>query len=155
MKLSIRKAGPEADPILRALFARYLDVMAEWFEFEAATAYDDAHIWATGNHVYLASLDGTPIGFALTGPAPKWAAVLEVHEFFVLPEFHRQGAGQQLAAFVWSQHPGDWLVRVLTANTGAVAFWESAISRSSGGTFRADDQQVDGRTWRFFRFYAS
>jgi predicted acetyltransferase len=96
--------------------------MAEWFEFDAATAYDSSFQWERGCIAYLATLDERPAGFALIGPA-EGGAIHDVHEFFVLPESQRSGVGRAMAVRVWDEHAGEWRVRVIEANSSATAFW--------------------------------
>jgi predicted acetyltransferase len=157
--LAISKIGPESDAILRELFGHYLRDMSEWFQLETKDdgtyAYDISSIWDKGYGVYLATADESPAGFALVGSAGEWLGIADthdVHEFFVHRQFRRHGFGQKMAAFLWNEHPGEWLVRVLTANGTAVAFWRSAVANYSRGSYREDGHIVNERPWRFFRF---
>ena len=127
--LSISKIGPEFDVALRDLFQHYMRDMSEWFE---ANACDASAILEKGYDAYLAKVGDSPAGFALVGSAGEWAggmSAYDVHEFFVLREFRRRGVGHSMAALIWDERPGPWLVRVLEANGPAVLFWRNAISR--------------------------
>jgi predicted acetyltransferase len=155
INLTIAKIGPESDDFLRNLFQRYLHDMAQWFDVEAepdgSYAYDFSSIWKNYD-VYLAKVDDANAGFALVGSAAEWIAdsyARDVHEFFVMHEFRRAGVGQRMATCVWNKYPGEWLVRVLEANTPAVLFWRASVSHYS---HKEETHHVGGRPWRFFRF---
>lgn len=161
--LSISKIGPESEVLLRNLFQHYLHDMAEWFAIDTqpdgSYAYDTSPIWESYD-VYLAKTGDSIAGFALIGSAAEWlgnTGVHDVHEFFVIRRFRRNGFGQSMATFLWNQRPGEWLVRVLEANAPAVLFWRKAIasySRASyqPASYQEEERIVDGRPWRFFRF---
>lgn len=161
-QLSISKIGPESDVLLRNLFEHYCHDMAEWFEIDTKAdgsySYDTASVWNRGYDAHLARVGDSIAGFALVGSASEWlgdANGYDVHEFFVIRRYRRSGLGQRMAALVWNEHPGEWLVRVLEANAPAVLFWRSAISRHSGGLYEEEGRMVKGRPWRFFRFLSN
>jgi predicted acetyltransferase len=157
--LSVSKIGPESQAALQNLFEHYLHDMAEWFEVDTKPAgghaYDTSSIWENGCDAYLAKLGDSPVGFAVVGSAVEWLGDIgahDVHEFFVIRGFRRSGVGQRMAAVLWDERPGNWLVRVLEANAPAVHFWRSAISTHSRGSYEEEGRIVNGRSWRFFRF---
>ena len=122
--------------------------MAEWFEVDS---YDVPAIWAKGYDVYLVKVGDSLAGFAIVGSID---GAHDVHEFFVTRSFRRSGVGQRVATLLWDERPGEWLVRVLEANAGAVLFWRTAITNYSGGSYAEESRAVKGRPWRFFRFAA-
>jgi predicted acetyltransferase len=144
--VSISKIGPESETVLQTLFDEYLRDMGEWFEVDS---YDVSALWRNGYDVYLANVDDSLAGFAIVG---SLEGANDVHEFFVNRAFRRSGVGQRIATLLWEERPGDWLVRVLEANAGAVVFWRTSISKYSGGSYAEDGRIVKGRPWRFFRF---
>ncbi len=153
------KIGPESEIVLRNMFEHYLHDMSEWFEVntkaDGSYSYDTSLIWKNGYDAYLAKVDGSIAGFALVGSAVEWLGDVgahDVHEFFVLRRFRRSGCGLSMATLLWKERPGEWLVRVLEANTPAVHFWRAAISSYSHGSYREEGCVVNGRPWRFFRF---
>lgn len=158
-QLSISKIGPESDPILRNLFEHYCHDMAEWFEIDTQAdgsySYDTSWIWEHGHDVYLAKVGGSLAGFAVAGSAPDWLGDPgrhDVHEFFIIRRYRRSGFGLKMAALVWNEHPGDWLVRVLEANAPAISFWRNAISTYSRAVYQEERRMVKERPWRFFSF---
>jgi predicted acetyltransferase len=157
--LAIARIGSESDVLLRNLFEHYCHDMSEWFdvdtEADGSYSYDTASVWAGEQEVYLARVGAAIAGFALIGSAAGWLGDIgarDVHEFFVLRRFRRRGIGKQMAALLWNEHRGEWLVRVLEANAPAVFFWRTAISGYSGGSYQEERRLVDGRSWMFFRF---
>jgi predicted acetyltransferase len=101
--LSISKVGPEAEKVLRNLFEHYLHDMSEWFEIntkaDGSYSYDTASIWKDGYDAYLAKIGDSITGFALVGSAAEWLGDIggyDVHEFFVLRRFRRNGIGQRM-----------------------------------------------------------
>jgi predicted acetyltransferase len=157
--LAISRIGPESDVLLRNLFEHYCHDMSEWFdvdtEADGSYSYDTASVWASEQEVYLATVDTSIAGFALIGSGADWlgdTGARDVHEFFVLRKFRRRGVGKQMAALLWNEHPGEWLVRVLEANAPAVLFWRTAISSYSTGSYEEERRVIDERSWIFFRF---
>jgi len=157
--LSISKIGPESDAVLRNLFEHYLHDMAEWFEIDTQAdgsySYDTSSVWENGYDAYLAKVGDSLTGFALVGSATEWLGDVgahDVHEFFVIRGFRRNGIGQRMATALWNERPGEWLVRVLELNAPAVLFWRTAISSYSLGSYEEQGCIVKGRPWRFFRF---
>ncbi|MEZ4863860.1 MAG: GNAT family N-acetyltransferase [Caldilineaceae bacterium] len=110
---------------------------------------------------FLIQQECTPIGFALVKRGSALAGDLEamdLAEFFILRSFRRSGIGRQAAHQVWDRFPTPtrWLVRVLTVNTPALAFWEAAIGPYTQGEYvREQIRQHDytpPREWVIFRF---
>jgi len=157
--LVISKIGPESDVLLRNLAEHYCYDMSEWFDVDTAAdgrySYDTGSVWMEGYDAYLARVDDSLAGFALIGSAAEWlgdVSTRDVHEFFIMRKFRRRGIGRGMATFLWNEHPGEWLVRVLDANAPAVTFWRGGISSYSAGLYGEVEHIVNGRLWKFFRF---
>jgi len=85
--------------------------------------YLDAYWTEPQRHPFLFRLDEKWVGFALVlSGAPH-----DMAEFFVLRKYRRHGVGDVAAREVFARFPGEWQVRQMTANTGAIAFWRRAI----------------------------
>ncbi len=160
--LAISEIGPESDRLLRNLCEHYVYDMSEWFqidtEADGSYSYDTATIWKGGYHVYLAKAGDVIAGFAIVGPAAGWlgdSSAHDVHEFFILRRFRRNGFGQQFAAQLWGECRGEWLVRVLEANTPAVHFWRAAIGKCGWAGYSEEIRIVNGQRWRFLRFQSA
>ncbi len=157
--LVISKIGPESDALLRNLFEHYCYDMSAEFEVDTGAdgrySYDTASLWTKGYDVYLAKVGDSIAGFAIIGSGDEWLGAIgahDVHEFFIMRKFRRSGFGQSMATFLWNEHSGEWLVRVLEANELAISFWRTAIARYSLGSYQEEQNVVHGRRWRFFRF---
>ena len=160
--LAISKIGPESDVLLRNLFEHYCYDMSEWFGLDTGAdgrySYDTASVWETGYGAYLAKVGDSIAGFALIGSGGEWLGDIgahDVHEFFIMRKFRRQSVGRSMATFLWNEHPGEWLVRVLEANAPAITFWRGEISNYSLGSYREEQHIVNGRPWKFFRFVSN
>ena len=160
--LVISKIGPGSDVLLRNLFEHYCHDMSEWFELDTGVdgrySYDTASVWEKGYDAYLAKVGDSIAGFALIGSGREWLDDIgahDVHEFFIMRKFRRHGVGRSMATFLWNEHPGEWLVRVLEANAPAITFWRGEISIYSLGSYREEQHIVNGRPWKFFRFVSN
>jgi predicted acetyltransferase len=94
-------------------------------------------------------------GFALVtrgSPASSDPDVLDMAEFFVLRRFRRSGVGRSAATQLWRSLPGTWVVRVLLANTGALAFWTALTSQFAGDALRELEHPNQPDKWRVFAF---
>ena len=82
--------------------------------------------WLQGEyHAVLFELDGQPVGYALFRQDPEY---VYLRQFFVKPEFRRQGIGRATIEWlhqnVWGNAPRIRL-EVLVGNHGGIAFWRS------------------------------
>jgi len=85
---------------------------------------------------FLFRLNSRIAGFALVtrgSPATADSQEFDLAEFFVLRSYRRSGIGRIAASLLFDYLPGHWVVRVSEANSAAVPFWESTISRYTRG----------------------
>jgi predicted acetyltransferase len=127
--------------------------MSEWFELDTGAdgrySCDTASVWEKGYDAYLAKVGDSIAGFALIGSGGEWLGDIgahDVHEFFIMRKFRRHGVGRSMATFLWNEHPGEWLVRVLEANAPAITFWRGEIATYSLGSYREEQHIVNGRS---------
>ncbi len=104
-------------------------------------------------HVFLVKVDGKIAGFALVDePPPNQAEkYIEMAEFFVLRKFRKSGIGEYFARQLFDRYRGKWLVREISTNTGAIAFWRKIIGRYTNDQFA--EQVWEGRRLRGFTQY--
>ena len=104
---------------------------------------------------FLIHCDGRIGGFILVtrgSPAVPDPNVLDVAEFFVLRQFRRAGIGREAASLLWRRLRGEWIVRVLETNEGALAFWRDTIATFTGGQFGEQPLRREPNDWRVFSF---
>jgi predicted acetyltransferase len=94
-------------------------------------------------------------GFVLAkrgSPVSDDPEVLDVVEFFVLPQWQREGIGRAAARRLWLRLPGSWTVRVSEGNLGALGFWSGVVAEATLGA--AVESRRPGRShpWRVFAF---
>jgi len=109
------------------------------------------------HHPFLIRAGNEIAGFAMVRPYPDEPDRMEIGEFFVLRKFKRRGIGREAAYRLFDRFQGEWLVRVLDENTGALCFWEAVIDE-----YTQDDHQRCSETYecphsgtwpmQFFRF---
>jgi predicted acetyltransferase len=109
------------------------------------------------HHPYLITVDGRVGGFAMVRPCPDDVGRKEIGEFFVLRKFQGRGVGTASAFWLFDVHPGQWLVRVLDANTQACRFWEKVIAAYTEKRFSQTSEQYEcphSGKWpmQFYRF---
>ncbi|MET0794374.1 MAG: GNAT family N-acetyltransferase [Polyangiaceae bacterium] len=94
-------------------------------------------------------------GFALItrgSPASDDPDVFDVAEFFVLRRYRRSGVGRRAIVQVWDRFPGQWIVRVSEANTGALPFWGRVIAEYTRGIAGESQRAGTSGAWRVFSF---
>jgi ribosomal protein S18 acetylase RimI-like enzyme len=108
-----------------------------------------SYLGVGGHPTVMAHVDGEPAGFIRAGRmAEPLAEGADGHIFalYVLRRFHRRGIGRRLmslAAAEWLEEGGKaFSVGVLTANQGALAFYEALGARY----LRGDSYEWDGHT---------
>ncbi|MGF1908301.1 GNAT family N-acetyltransferase [Vibrio kasasachensis] len=146
--------------ILDNLFPYYVYDMSEFmgwdpdadgcytFKVESLDPYWQAH-----DHTpYFIYWRDQLAGFVLVRKYPTKQAIFDVEQFFVLRKFKGKGVGRNAFLQVVDRHPGCWQVRVLKENSGALAFWQSAVSDIVGDDFKIElDNDVD-LEMHFIRF---
>ena len=82
------------------------------------------HYWTEAErHPFLFKVNGRFAGFAFVRAGKPH----DMAEFFVMRKYRRSGVGLDAARAVFAKFPGEWQVRELAANEGAIAFWRIAI----------------------------
>ena len=83
--------------------------------------------WREPRHwPFWAIANGRQVGFALICFVPEEQA-MRVAEFYIAPEYRRDGVGTTFARALLARHPGPWRIRQIAANTAAVAFWRNVV----------------------------
>ncbi len=155
-------ATPDTAPLLSNLLALYMQDMSEIFPVAVGAdgrfEYGNLPLYWSEPHRRFAFLirSGPQLaGFALAtrgSPASDDPTVLDVAEFFVLPDWRRTGVGRQAAFLLWDRLPGQWVVRVSEANRTALPFWQAAVRQYTDGAFSEMVRPGDPHGWRVFTF---
>lgn len=58
-----------------------------------------------------------------------------IAEFYVIPDFRRQGIGERAAELAFRQFPGKWEVSQMEANQPAIRFWRKVIGDATKGKY--------------------
>lgn len=100
--------------------------------------------------LYIIRADNTPIGFVIicanAARLPD-GVEFEMMDFYIAPNYRRQGVGRRAARAALDLHHGTWVVYQLDANTPARCFWQQVLSDYTGGRF----ENLDGGTQQRFR----
>jgi predicted acetyltransferase len=160
--LHIARADRSHSATLVPLLEQYCRDMRQWLAVDSdrtgSFTYPLEAAWNEGTHVYLAYADESPVGFALVGSAQRHVGdpgAKDMVEFFVARHVRRNGFGRTMAAQIWQQYPGSWLVRVYQGNAPAMRFWEPAISTHTSGHYREEVRSIAGKPWSYFTFAAT
>ncbi|WP_109315366.1 GNAT family N-acetyltransferase [Pseudovibrio ascidiaceicola] len=147
-------------PVLTNLFQLYLYDMSKYMHWPVSAAggfeFDEnivlAYFHEAGHHPYFIMQAGEIAGFALVRQYPYDATLIDMGQFFVLGKFTRQRLGQEALKTCLKLHPGDWQVRVLSKNAGALAFWTKTISELTNATHRTCSGDYQGTEMTFLHF---
>lgn len=159
MNVLVRSAKRAQAPQLAELLQDYL---REFATFESVDQDESgqyvypylAHYWEDPNrYPFLFWLDERPVGFALLRhdmDPSTGRQVMDLAEFFVIPDVRRSGLGQAAAHRLWDLFPGPWTLRVLRSNKNAQPFWRKVISRYTGSRYH--EQPPEGFAGGFYTF---
>jgi len=160
--VSLQRATPDVDSLLRNLLELYVHDLSEIFPVEIGKdgrfGYEKLRLYWEEPAVRQAFLikSGTRVaGFAFVtrgSPASDDPDVLDVAEFFVLRGYRRSGVGRQAAPMLWDSVPGQWVVRVSEANRAGLPFWREVIGSYTSGVFVESTRPGDPHGWRIFTF---
>lgn len=150
MEIDVRTAKTREQHIVENLMQLYLHDFSEFEDLEIQEdgqyVYDFLEqYWQNPNrYPFLFRHDNKIAGFALIRYDVDFRSMsdqMEMIEFFVLRSVRRQGVGRAAATRLWDLFPGRWSLRVLTANTGALAFWRTIIADYTGGKFNEHKEE--------------
>jgi predicted acetyltransferase len=161
-EVALELATADSAPVLSNLLELYIHDLSEIFAVEVGAdgrfGYERlAGYWADPDNrlAFLIRYRARLAGFVLVtrgSPATEDPAVFDVAEFFILRYCRRSGIGGRAASQLWSQLPGQWIVRVSEANHAGVGFWERTIQEYTGGAFLQREYRGKGHRFRVFSF---
>lgn len=100
-------------------------------------------------HPFFIVTGGRRVGFVLVREIEA-SGVMQMAEFYVLPELRRSGVGRAALGEVWRRFPGPWELQVHLRNRAGIAFWSRCIGEFAAGPVRAREVlEEDGRRLQF------
>ncbi|MBW3698239.1 GNAT family N-acetyltransferase [Vibrio sp. T187] len=159
MLVELKPITKESRIILENLFPYYIYDMSEFMRWNpderGLFTYNndnfDKYWLDEGHHPFFIYADGELAGFVLIRPYPQQPSTYDIEQFFVLRKFSGRGVGKLAFNKVVNTFPGQWQVRVLLENLGALSFWKSVISKVDQGYQYHQALDVD-LTMHFFHF---
>lgn len=168
MNVQLRPIAQHEQGIFLNIYQFYIFDMSRFFEkhlapnglFDFDTTQFDLY-WNSDKHwPYFITVDNRIAGFCLVRWYPEALAVepstsgqrYDIEQFFVLNHYKHQGVGAQAFKLAINLHPGDWLIRVLAANTPALKFWQRSITAITGHPCAPIPTQEHGTAMNFFYF---
>jgi predicted acetyltransferase len=127
--VDVRDATIDEKPVLRQLLELYCHDFSELNGADVDERgvyrypYLDNYWTEPERHPFLIRVDGRLAGLAFV----RAGSPHDMAEFFIMRKYRRGGIGVEAARAVFARFPGEWQVRELAANVGAVAFWRRAI----------------------------
>ena len=123
--MELRRAGPSDLPVLAELNHQLIRDEGHRNQMTVSELEGRLQAWLDGEYqVHIFQLDSVIVGYALYR---EDGASIYIRQFFVRPEFRRQGHGRQafewLAQHVW--HDRRLRLDVLVGNQAAIAFWRA------------------------------
>jgi predicted acetyltransferase len=83
-----------------------------------------------GRYPYYIKQESIVVGFVLVRTVFDEDGIFyQVSDFYVKPEFQRQGLGEDAVSLLWKKYPGAWELYVLRKNLGARHFWNHCSDR--------------------------
>ena len=136
-----RHVRPAAD-WLRAVYPHYLQDLTRYeptlYTRDArGNWHPDLLYWwldETNGLPLVTSLNGKRIGFVFLNTTQHYRnlrADLKLAEFFILPDFRRQGLGRSVVERLAEIYGGIWEVEAIRANLPAVRFWQGFIEKQA------------------------
>ncbi len=143
MDITLHKVGIESKCIIENLFPFYLYDMSEYmgwaankdgtFRFKESLI---ASYWTEADHTpYIIKANGELAGFTMVRVYPGTENLQDIGQFFILRKFKRKGVGQAVLKLLLRKYPGDWQIRALVENSGAIKFWKRSIEALVGDNY--------------------
>lgn len=152
MAIEVREAAKDEQALIETLLDQYLQESSPFREV-AVGATDAAgypylpYYWSEVDRLPFTIWSNNELaGFALIrriGDDHGW--VMQVAEFFIKPEYRRQGIGQAAAAALWKQFPGRWELQVMKGNRAAIEFWSTCVKAQAQGWHMNEILADDGQ----------
>ena len=86
--------------------------------------------WTDKNRIPLKLTKGKDwLGFALINDyAIIPTNTISIAEFYIIPEYRKQGLGRYFANDILQKYNGNWEIRTQISNNQAIQFWDKVVS---------------------------
>ena len=159
MTVQVLRASESEASIIEALLDDYLLELVGHREIPvgATDAVSYPYLWLywsePDRYPFTIWIDGTLAGFALIHRVKDTTAdVMQLAEFFIVPEKRRQGIGEVAVQKLWGKFPGKWELQVHIRNTAAIAFWSRCIKEHAGKNYEVEEIMANDGRRLFFHF---
>ncbi len=160
MNIQLIRIEENARHVLENLFGYYIYDMSEYMGWnpnqDGKFTYNPTHLdpyWQQEDHIpFFIYLGAELAGFALIRRYPENPSVYDMAQFFVLRKFKGRGVGRHALAQIVAAFPGQWQIRVLLENSGALHFWKSAVTSLVGLAYTLSKQNDVDLIMHFIHF---
>ncbi len=158
MSTLLRPIGSQQMDTLEGLFRSYVKEMTPYVDQPISASSLNlserlSHYWVSDKHwAYFIIYRAEIAGFCFIRHYPKEADSFDIDQFYISEDYKRKGIGRETLRCAVNLHPGKWIVRVLTNNSRALAFWLSSIYSICGEEYN-QSRELDGKIeMDFIRF---
>jgi predicted acetyltransferase len=158
MTVELRAPAKDEQAVIMTLLDQYLRELSHFRQFAVGATN-------AAEYPYLQSYWSEPDRFPFTvwsnhelaGFAPirrisdEHGGVMQLAEFFIQPQYRRQGIGHTAAVALWKQFPGRWELQVMKDNRPAIEFWRNCI-HAQAQVWHVDEIIADDGPRLFFHF---
>ena len=104
-----------------------------------------------GRYPYYIQQESKIAGFVLVRTVFDEGGIFyQVSDFYVKPEFQRQGLGEKAVSLLWEKYPGAWELHVHRKNLGAKHFWNHCSDRYAADKVKITEvSETDGLRYQY------
>jgi predicted acetyltransferase len=134
MTVEVRAASNDEQAVIMTLLDQYLRELRRFREFPVGATNAAGYpyfqdYWSEPDRLpFTIWANGELAGFALIRRiSDEHGWVMQMAEFFIQPQYRRQGIGHAAAVALWQQFPARWELQVMKGNGPAIEFWRTCI----------------------------
>ena len=148
MQFEVKPASIKEKPIIQSLIQPYLDELSRFpDEHLGYKDENDNYIYPYINFYweedvrfpYLLYSNDEIAGFALIN---KNDDLWEISEFYVKPEYRRQGIAEACTADIFRKHPGNWRISFNKYNIAGMKLWLKTAENLATGDIERGEADI-------------
>ena len=157
MKIEVIPVEVKDKSVLRQLIELYSHDFSEYTKEDVNEhgfydyPYFDYYWTDESRHPFFIKVDGSFAGFVLVKNTIDEKA-RTIAELFVMRKYRRAKVGKIAAKQIFSLFKGEWVVKVLNVNAGALPFWRKVIDEYTGGNFCYHPEPTDDWDGVYYTF---